>query len=90
MTWLSNPIRQPSLDISPIWTPLSAMRLLTHREDLYDMIDSSCVFVGFSYECSGFYSTDGASGRHYKFSQILPLLLCIGVHGLGLLARFAA
>jgi hypothetical protein len=40
MTCLTNPISQPSVDISPIW---GAMRFLTHREDLYDVIDSSWV-----------------------------------------------
>jgi hypothetical protein len=36
------------------------------------------------------YSTNGACGRQYMFSQILHLIPCIGVNGLGLLARFVA
>jgi hypothetical protein len=43
MACLTNLISQPSLDISPIWIPLSAMRLATHREDQYDLT----FFIGF-------------------------------------------
>jgi hypothetical protein len=41
MTCLTNPISKPSSDISPICKPLSAMRLQAHREDQYDLTDSS-------------------------------------------------
>jgi hypothetical protein len=44
MACSTNPISQPSLDISPILIPLSAMRLPTHREDLYDV---TRFFMGF-------------------------------------------
>jgi hypothetical protein len=47
MVYVSNPISQPSLDISPIWIPLITVRLATHRQDLYDVTDSSCVSTRF-------------------------------------------
>jgi hypothetical protein len=78
MACSTNPISQLRLD-----SPSLAMRLPTNREDLYDVTDSLWVYTRF-------YSTDGASGMHYMFSQILHLILCVGVHGLGLLATFVA
>jgi hypothetical protein len=47
MACLTNPISQPSLDISPIWIPLISIRFLSHREDLYDVTDSSWVSIRF-------------------------------------------
>jgi hypothetical protein len=44
-------------------SPSSAVRFLTHREDLYDMTDSSWVSIQFQSQVFRFYSTDGASGR---------------------------
>jgi hypothetical protein len=43
MECLTNPISQPSLDISHIWIPLIRNGFLTRREDLYDVTDSSWV-----------------------------------------------
>jgi hypothetical protein len=47
MACSTNPISQHSLEISPIWIPLSAMRLPTRREDLYHVTDSSWVSIRF-------------------------------------------
>jgi hypothetical protein len=41
MACLTSPISHPSLDIPPIWIPSSVMKFLTHREDLYEVTDSS-------------------------------------------------
>jgi predicted GIY-YIG superfamily endonuclease len=75
MACLTNPISQPSLDISPIWIPSSAMRFLTRREDLYDMTDSPHLSRVFR-----FYSTDGTSGRYYMSS--MPNGHCLGLFGI--------
>jgi hypothetical protein len=40
------------------------MRFLTHREDLYDVTDSSWVSIRFQSLVFRFYSTDGASGTY--------------------------
>jgi hypothetical protein len=42
MAFLTKSISQSTLEISPIWIPLSAIRLQTKR-DHYDMIDSSYI-----------------------------------------------
>jgi hypothetical protein len=47
MACLMSPISQPSLDISPIWFLLSAMRLPTHREEECVVTDSSWGSVRF-------------------------------------------
>jgi hypothetical protein len=47
MTFLTNPISQPSLDISPTLIPSSVTRSPTHREYLYDLIYSSRVAMIF-------------------------------------------
>jgi hypothetical protein len=65
-------------------SPLSAMRLPAHR-DLHNVTDSSWVST-VTFQCKVFvvYSTDGASGRHYVFTNS-PF------HSvLGLLDRFVA
>jgi hypothetical protein len=67
---------------------LSAMRLATHREDPDDVTDSSWVSTRFKSLVVRFYSSDGARGWHNMVSQILRLILCIGLRGLGLLTRF--
>jgi hypothetical protein len=85
--YLTNPISQPSLDISPIWISLSAMRLPTDREDQYDVADSSWVSIGFQSWVFRFYSTYGASNRQKLVSQLLHLILCTGFHDLGLLHK---
>jgi hypothetical protein len=86
---LTNPISQPSLDISPIWIPSSAMRLLTHR-DLHEVTDSSWVSIRFQSRVFRFYAKDGASGRYYMSSQIFFQLLALGFTHLIVLARFVA
>jgi hypothetical protein len=69
----------------PIWrgSSLSAMRLPTHREDLYDMTDPSWVSIRFQSRVFRFQSTDGATGRNYVSSQIFHFLLRISPHALG-------
>jgi hypothetical protein len=47
MTYLTNAISQPSLDISSLWIPLSAVRLRTHTDELHDVTDSSGVSIRF-------------------------------------------
>jgi hypothetical protein len=47
MACLTNLISHPCLDISPSRSPLSALRLPTLREDLYDVIDSAWVSIRF-------------------------------------------
>jgi hypothetical protein len=94
---------QPVLSFKQAWTsllsgsPSSAMRFLTHREDLYDVTDSSCVSIRFESRVFRFYSTDGASGWAvprpflylYFFSTIKKVFtnlfpfLCIGAHAFG-------
>jgi hypothetical protein len=48
------------------------MRFLTHREDLYDVTDSSWVSIRFQSRVFRFYSTDDANGRYYMSSQFPP------------------
>jgi hypothetical protein len=86
MACLNNPISQPSLDISPIWIPSSAMRLLT----LYDVTDSSWVSIRFQSRVFGFYSTDAASGKCYISSQFSPHFFALMFVHLVLLVRFVA
>jgi hypothetical protein len=69
MACLNNPISQHSLNISPIWIPLSAMRSATHREDQYDLTDSPWASTRFLSRFIIIYSTDGASGTHIMVSQ---------------------
>jgi hypothetical protein len=64
MAYLTNVIRQPSLDPS-----LAAMRLPTHREDLYDVTDSSWVSIRFSPKRSIFTLQMAPAGRHKMVSQ---------------------
>jgi hypothetical protein len=89
----TQPIRcaQSVRSTNPVWTflpsgsPLSALRLPTHRVDQCDLAISSGVSLRFYSRVFSFYFTDGASGSHFMFSQILHLILqiLIGVHGLG-------
>jgi hypothetical protein len=51
MAFLTNPISQPSSDISPILFPLFSNEVPTHT-DQYDVTNSSQVPLGFSLECS--------------------------------------
>jgi hypothetical protein len=44
---LTNPISQPSVDFLPSGSPLLAMKLAAHREDQYDLTDSSWVSIRF-------------------------------------------
>jgi hypothetical protein len=66
------------------------MRLPTHRENLYDVTNASCVSTRFWSRVFRFYSTDSTSGRNYTFSQVLHLILYIDGHAFGLLAKFVA
>jgi hypothetical protein len=88
MACLKNLISQPSLDISPVWISLISNEVINPQRRT---VRRNRFFMGF-YEVlvSRFYSTDSVSGRHCMFSQILHLTVCIGAHGLGLLARFVA
>jgi hypothetical protein len=83
----TNPVRftQPFLLSG---SPSSAMRFLTHRQDLYDATDSSWVSIRFRSWVFRFYSTDGASGRYYTSSQIVFHFFAMVLIHLGLLARF--
>jgi hypothetical protein len=90
MACLTNPNSQPSLDISPIWIPLSALRLPNHRENRYDVTNYSWVSIMFYSRVFSFYSTYGASGRLKMVSPILHLILFIGFHEICLLAMFVA
>jgi hypothetical protein len=53
-------VAQPTRSANPVWTfvasgsPLSATKLPTRREGLYDVTDSSWFQFGSSLECSGF------------------------------------
>jgi hypothetical protein len=49
-------------------TPLSALRLPTHRQDQSDVTDSSRGSIWAQSGVFSFYSTDGASGTHNKKS----------------------
>jgi hypothetical protein len=72
---------QPIQSANPVWTfllsgsPLLAMRLPVHREDLYDVTDSSCVSIRFQSRVFTFYSTDGTTGRYYMSSQNVSISL---------------
>jgi hypothetical protein len=57
------------------------MRFLPHREELYDVTDSSWVSIKFQSRVFRFYSTDDTSGR-YMSSQMLSPFLCIRAHAL--------
>jgi hypothetical protein len=75
-TW-NRPIwhAEPIQSANPVWifllsgSPSSAMRFPTHREVVYDVIDSSWVSIIFQSRVFRFYSTDCASGRYYMSSQ---------------------
>jgi hypothetical protein len=62
-----------------VWTfllsgsPSSAVRFLTHRENQYDVTDSSRVSIRFQSRVFRFYSTDGASDRYYMSSIFPPI-----------------
>jgi hypothetical protein len=47
MAFSTNPVSQPSLDISANCIPLLAMSLPTHRGDQYDVTDSSWISIKF-------------------------------------------
>jgi hypothetical protein len=81
MTCLTNPNSQPSLDISPIWIPLIS-------NEVSNSPRQTLIHVSREFR---FYSTDGASGRHYMSSQIFPFCFyaLVFMH-LVLLARFVA
>jgi hypothetical protein len=88
MACLTNPVSQPSLDNCPIWILLIRYEVTNLREDLYNVTDSSYASIGFYLGIFRFYSTDGASSRHYIFSKNFYLIPYIGVHGFGLLIKF--
>jgi hypothetical protein len=83
MACSTNTISEPTLDFSRIWIPLISNELPTHREDLYDVTDSSWVSIRFQSRVFRFYSTDGASGRQYECiisradGHYLGLFFCI-------------
>jgi hypothetical protein len=81
MACLTNPIRQPSLDLSPIWILLISNEVSNRRQYLYDETDSSWDSIWFQSRVFRFYSTDGTSRRYS--SQIFSPFLCIGAHALG-------
>jgi hypothetical protein len=91
MACLTNLVSQPSLDISHIWVPLSAMRLETQqgRSVLTDRF-FMCLLQGLIPECSVFTSKMALAVGTNWFHNILQLILSIGVPELGLLARFGA
>jgi hypothetical protein len=62
MAYLTNPTTNSIWKFLPFGSPLSAMRLASHREDQHDLTDSSWVSVGF---WSGGH---GASDRPKKWS----------------------
>jgi hypothetical protein len=68
----------------------SAMRLETHREGQYDLIDSSWVSVPSYILRFNFCSTDGTSSTYKCFYniKIFKLYFSIGVHAFGLLHLF--
>jgi hypothetical protein len=68
---LINAISRPSLDISPIRIPL-----------ISNEVSSSLKFQSRVFR---FYSTDGATGRHYISSHFFFSFLCIGAHAIGFL-----
>jgi hypothetical protein len=84
MACSTNPISQPSLDISPIWIPLISNEV-SNRRDLHDATDSSCFSIRFQFRVFRFYSADGASGRYYMSSYFF-LFVCIRAHTLGFVA----
>jgi hypothetical protein len=88
MACLTNLMSQPRLGISRFWIPF--MRLPTHREDLYDVTHSSWVSIRFSTRCSVFTPQMVLAVGTKCFYKVLHLILCIGCHELGLLARFVA
>jgi hypothetical protein len=47
MACLTNPISQPSLDISPIWIPLISSQVSKSQEHQHDLTASSWVSIGF-------------------------------------------
>jgi predicted GIY-YIG superfamily endonuclease len=47
MVCSTNPISQPSLDISPIWFPFISQEVSNPQEDLSDLTDSSWVSIRF-------------------------------------------
>jgi hypothetical protein len=47
VTCLTNIISQPNLGISHIWIPHITSELATHREDPYDLTDSSWIYIRF-------------------------------------------
>jgi hypothetical protein len=59
----------------------NGMRFLTHREDLYDVTDSSWVPIKFQSRVFRVSSRDGSSGRYYMSSKFFPFL-CFGAHAL--------
>jgi hypothetical protein len=86
---LTIPISQPSLNILLPGSTSSAMRLLTHREDLYGVTDSSWSCIRFQSRVFMFYSTDGSSGKYYTSSYFFYFFALTPMH-LVLLARFVA
>jgi hypothetical protein len=73
---LTNPVRQPSLDISPL-----AQRKSIGRDDY------SLVSIMFLSRVFSFHSTDAASGRHKMISQNCLLFSCIGFQRICFLVR---
>jgi hypothetical protein len=71
MACLTNPISQPSVNISPIWIPLSSNEVSHSKRG---SVWRGRFFMGFhtvSVASVQFYSTDGTSGRYYMSSQVL-------------------
>jgi hypothetical protein len=66
------------------------VRLRSHREDQYDVTDSSWVSLRFKSRVFRFHSTDDDGGRHKMVSQIPRLMLCIDFRGRGLLHKIFA
>jgi hypothetical protein len=76
MACLTNPISQPSSDISPIWIPPISNEVSSSQKNLYDVTDSSWVFARFHSRAFRFYSTVGTS-RYYMSSQIFPHFIAL-------------
>jgi hypothetical protein len=62
----------------------------SHREDMYDMTDSSWVSLRFRSQVFRFYSTGDASGRCYMSPQMVLHFFALVLIQLVLLARFVA
>jgi hypothetical protein len=65
---LTNPISQPSLGISPVCMPFSAVTLASYREDQYDLTNSSWVSVRFYFLGSVFIPQKKLNSRHKMVS----------------------